>query len=95
MVQECIYSDVGVSETAGTNSRYHWHRLDRRLVAGDTLVVVAIDRDRSPLAGLDALYAEVECSGDPHTVTGPTGRLGGRLIWTPNPTLWKRPMDKP
>ena len=44
VIQECIYSDVGVSETAGTNSRYNWHRLDRRMVAGDTLVVVAIDR---------------------------------------------------
>ena len=42
--QECIYRDVGVSETVGTNSRNNWHRLDRRLVAGDTLVVVAIDR---------------------------------------------------
>ena len=42
--QECIYSDVGVSETVGTNSRQNWHRLDRKMVAGDTLVVVAIDR---------------------------------------------------
>ena len=42
--QECIYRDVGVSETVGTNSRKNWHRLYRKLVAGDTLVVVAIDR---------------------------------------------------
>ena len=42
--QECIYRDVGVSGTVGTNSRKNWHRLDRKLVAGDTLVVVAIDR---------------------------------------------------
>ena len=42
--QECIYRDVGVSETVGTNSRKNWHRLDRKLVAGDTLVVVAFDQ---------------------------------------------------
>ena len=42
--QECIYRDVGVSETVCTNSRKNWHRLDRKLVAGDTLVVVAVDR---------------------------------------------------
>ena len=42
--QEYIYRDVGVSETVGTNSRKNWHRLGRKMVAGDTLVVVAIDR---------------------------------------------------
>ena len=42
--RECIYRDVGVSGTVGTNSRKGWHRLDRKMVAGDTLVVVAIDR---------------------------------------------------
>ena len=42
--QERIYRDVGISGTIGTNSRKGWHRLDQQLVAGDTLVVVAIDR---------------------------------------------------
>ncbi len=39
-----IYRDVGVSGSIGTNSRAGWHTLDGRLAAGDTLVVVAIDR---------------------------------------------------
>ena len=39
-----IYQDVGVSETSGTNSRRGWHSLDSRMVQGDTLVVVSIDR---------------------------------------------------
>ena len=32
------------AHVVGTNSRKGWHRLDRKMVAGDTLVVVAIDR---------------------------------------------------
>ena len=39
-----IYQDVGVSGTSGTNSRRGWHSLDSRLVPGDTLVLVPIDR---------------------------------------------------
>ena len=39
-----IYNDVGVSGTSGTNSRRAWHSLDSRLVQGETLVVVSIDR---------------------------------------------------
>ena len=39
-----IYQDVGISGTSGTNSRRGWHSLDSRLVQGDTLVVVSIDR---------------------------------------------------
>ena len=39
-----IYHDVGVSGISGTNSRRAWHSLDSRLVQGDTLVVVSIDR---------------------------------------------------
>ena len=39
-----IYHDVGVSGTSGSNSRRAWHSLDSRLVQGDTLVVVSIDR---------------------------------------------------
>ncbi len=36
--------DVGVTRASGTNSRRGWHSLDSRLVQGDTLVVVSIDR---------------------------------------------------
>ena len=37
-------TDVGVSGGTGTNSRTGWRALDAKLAAGDTLVVVAIDR---------------------------------------------------
>ena len=39
-----IYRDVGVSGGTGTNSRAGWRALDARLVSGDILVVVDIDR---------------------------------------------------
>ena len=39
-----IFRDVGVSGGTGTNSRAGWRALNTRLAAGDTLVVVAIDR---------------------------------------------------
>ena len=39
-----IYRDVGVSGSIGTNSRAGRHALNARLIAGDTLVVAAIDR---------------------------------------------------
>ena len=39
-----IFRDVGVSGGTGTNSRTGWRALNTRLAAGDTLVVVAIDR---------------------------------------------------
>ena len=39
-----IHRDVGVSGGTGTNSRAGWRALDAKLVSGDTLVVVAIDR---------------------------------------------------
>ena len=39
-----IYRDVGVSGGTGTNSRAGWRALNARLVSGDVLVVVAIDR---------------------------------------------------
>ena len=39
-----IYRDLGVSGGTGTNSRAGWRALNARLVSGDVLVVVAIDR---------------------------------------------------
>ena len=39
-----IHRDVGVSGGTGTNSRAGWRALNARLVSGDILVVVAIDR---------------------------------------------------
>ena len=39
-----IYRDVGVSGGTGTNSRSGWRALNAHLVAGDTLMVVAVDR---------------------------------------------------
>ena len=39
-----IHRDVGISGGTGTNSRTGWRALDSKLAAGDTLVVVAIDR---------------------------------------------------
>ena len=39
-----IYRDVGISGGPGTNSRAGWRALNARLVSGDILVVVAIDR---------------------------------------------------
>ena len=39
-----IHHDVGVSGGTGTNSRAGWRALNARLVSGDTVVVVAIDR---------------------------------------------------
>ena len=39
-----IHRDVGISGGTGTNSRTGWRALDAKLAAGDTLVVVAIDR---------------------------------------------------
>ena len=39
-----IHRDVGISGGTGTNSRAGWRTLDAKLVSGDTLVVVAIDR---------------------------------------------------
>ena len=39
-----ILRDVGISGGTGTNSRAGWRALDAKLAAGDTLVVVAIDR---------------------------------------------------
>ena len=39
-----IYRDVGVSGGTGTNSRAGWRALDARLISGDILLVVAIDR---------------------------------------------------
>ena len=39
-----IFRDVGVSGGTGTTSRAGWRALNTRLAAGDTLVVVAIDR---------------------------------------------------
>ena len=43
-----IYRDVGVSGGTGTNSRAGWRSLNAHLVAGDTLVVVAVDRIGCP-----------------------------------------------
>ena len=42
--EDNIFRDVGVSGGTGTNSRAGWRALDARLVSGDILVVVAIDR---------------------------------------------------
>ena len=39
-----IHRDVGISGGTGTNSRAGWRALDAKLAAGDTMVVVAIDR---------------------------------------------------
>ena len=39
-----IHRDIGVSGSTGTRERQGWHRLNERLVGGDTLVVVRIDR---------------------------------------------------
>lgn len=39
-----IFRDVGVSGGTGTNTRTGWRALNARLTAGDTLVVVAVDR---------------------------------------------------
>ena len=39
-----IHRDVGISGGTGTNSRAGWRALDAKLAAGDTLVLVAIDR---------------------------------------------------
>ena len=39
-----VYRDIGVSGATGTRDRRGWHALDTRLVGGDTLVVVRIDR---------------------------------------------------
>lgn len=39
-----IHRDVGISGSTGTMSRAAWRALDERLLAGDLLVVVAIDR---------------------------------------------------
>ena len=39
-----VFRDVGISGGTGTNSRAGWRALDAKLAAGDTLVVVAIDR---------------------------------------------------
>ena len=39
-----IYRDIGVSGSTGTRERQGWQRLNERLVDGDTLVVVRIDR---------------------------------------------------
>ena len=39
-----IHRDVGISGGTGTNSRAGWRALDAKLVSGDTLVVVTIDR---------------------------------------------------
>ena len=39
-----IHRDVGISGGTGINSRTGWQALDAKLTAGDTLVVVAIDR---------------------------------------------------
>ena len=39
-----IFRDVGVSGGTGTNSRAGWRALNARMVSGDVLVVVAIDR---------------------------------------------------
>ena len=39
-----IHRDVGISGITGTQGRQGWHQLDGRLVGGNTLVVVAIDR---------------------------------------------------
>ena len=44
MPEANIFRDVGVSGGTGTNSRAGWRALDAKLAAGDTLVVVAIDR---------------------------------------------------
>ena len=39
-----MFRDIGVSGSTGTGERKGWHRLSERLVGGDTLVVVRIDR---------------------------------------------------
>ena len=39
-----IFRDIGVSGSIGTRERKGWHRLNEKLVGGDTLVVVRIDR---------------------------------------------------
>ena len=39
-----VFRDVGASGGTGTNSRTGWRALDAKLAAGDTLVVVAINR---------------------------------------------------
>ena len=44
MPEANIHRDVGISGGTGTNSRTGWRALDAKLAAGDTLVVVAIDR---------------------------------------------------
>ena len=44
MPEANIHRDVGISGGTGTNSRAGWRAFDAKLVSGDTLVVVAIDR---------------------------------------------------
>ena len=44
MPEANIHRDVGISGGTGTNSRAGWRALDAKLLSGDTLVVVAIDR---------------------------------------------------
>ena len=44
VTEDNIHRNVGISGGTGTNSRAGWRALDAKLAAGDTLVVVAIDR---------------------------------------------------
>ena len=39
-----IYQDVGVSGATAATSRRAWHKLEAKLVGGDVVVVVALDR---------------------------------------------------
>ena len=41
---EWIYADVAISGTRSGSSRAQWQLLDRQIVQGDVLIVVALDR---------------------------------------------------
>ena len=77
-----IHRDVGISGGTGTNSRAGWRALDAKLAAGDTLVVVAIDRIGRRWMDTVNAVRDLRDQGGQDQVPGPVrshlGHLPGR-----------------
>ena len=77
MPEANIHRDVGISGGTGTNSRAGWRALDAKLAAGDTLVVVAIDRIGRRWMDTVNAVRDLRDQGGQDQVPGPVrGHLG-------------------
>ena len=88
-----IHRDVGISGGTGTNSRTGWRALDAKLAAGDTLVVVAIDRIGRRWMDTVNTVRDLRDQGGQDQVPGPIGSHLGHLPGHGARTLPRRSLE--